>query len=475
MKQNMSAADLELALRDHYVAMGVGSSRNLTNYVTEALNRAPTRRWHLPEIRLPRRVAAGAALAAACVAVAALVVGPLRFGPVVPAGPTGAIPSSTLSPSGTAVPTPSITPGMATPNLSGLAPNRASALGRLRSGGAWAAQGAALCTMPGTSIQTTCQTPWPASDLILPATYVLDAKHAWSVTLAPGTVNPNPSFAPPFDHQRVVVNRTSDGGVTWQKADVPGDYPGSTFALSFVDPEHGFIVTSPYQSLQLPSSTVLATSDGGATWSVVTASIPDNPVLGDALAVSDASTLWVAGGTSYRSPLLAVSRDGGRSWTEVALPGLGAQGSDQLASRSVAFVDSSTGFVTVQTGSDSRVFGTTDGGRNWTRENMPARFGVLDGAYTSNGLDVTDYVDADHWVASVGATFQSTADGGKTWQPAANAGLPRGVFIGLAFQDATHGFGLFQPYQAPLGTDQYMLYGTYNGGDYWWPVDGAQP
>jgi photosystem II stability/assembly factor-like uncharacterized protein len=362
---------------------------------------------------------------------------------------------------------------MATPNPLGLASNRASALGRMRSGGAWAAQGDALCTMPDTSTQRTCVWPWPASDLALPAAYVQDSNHAWSVTLAPGTVSS--LFGPPLDHQSLVVNRTADGGFTWQKADVPGDYPGSTVALSFVDPDHGFIVTSPYMAPLLASSTILATSDGGATWNVVAANIPDNPFLGDALAVSDATTLWVADGTSYSSPLLAVSRDGGKNWTDVRLPGLGTQYSEQAASRSVTFVDPSTGFVTVSTSSNAEVFGTTDGGLTWTRKNMPSRFGVLAGADFTYGLDVADFVDADHWVAAVGTAFQSTADAGKTWQLAANAGLPRGAFVALAFQDATHGFGLFEPYVAPLGTDRYLLYQTENGGDSWEAVDGAQP
>jgi photosystem II stability/assembly factor-like uncharacterized protein len=292
-----------------------------------------------------------------------------------------------------------------------------------------------------------------------PAVYVLDQKHAWTLTLSPGSVLNGQG--PPYDHLNAVVNWTSDGGVTWQHANVPGDYSDSELSLAFVDPVDGYLIASPHDGGA--TSTVLATSDGGATWKVVArVGLMKYGSLGAELTASDGSTLWAGaqGEARVSHPILAVSRNDGATWSEVTLPGLEGQwGGDGEAVMVTppAFVDPSVGFVTILVGNTTEVFGTTDAGRTWAREALPDGFGV------------TDFIDASHWVAADGATLTATADGGKTWKVAQDAGLPAGSFTQLVFLDPNVGFGLFS---AADGSGSY-LYRTDNGGDEWELVYGG--
>lgn len=472
--------DLEGRLRGHYQAMEVRPAREMATRIAAGMDRAPDRRsrfWWAPR---PRRIAV-ATLAIASVAVISVLVAPLWFGLSRPIGTVAsATPRAGLSP------TPSATASVgaqasSTPFATVLDPaaqlaeSRASALGRMANGGAWAVQGSNFCTMPDSS-QQSCMWPWPASDTEPPAVFVLDGKHAWSVTLTAGSVLQGDG--PPYDHLNIVVNRTTDGGITWKQATVPGDYTFSQFGISFVNPLVGYIIASPDGASGY--ATVLSSHDGGATWTVVAKVTTSNGPLGAQLTTSDATTLWAGaqGEAKINHPLLAVSRDGGKSWSEVTLPGYrGAWGGDGGETFGPpVFVDSSVGFVTVQATAgpatpqvpgDTEVFGTRDGGRTWTHETLPASFQPSSSPITWYGPD--DFIDATNWVVAQGSTLFVTADG-KTWKSALGQGLPPGSFDKLVFLDPSDGFALFK---ASDGSGTF-LYQTSSGGDEWQPVYGGQ-
>src|SRR5207247_2136538 len=96
-------------------------------------------------------------------------------------------------------------------------------------------------------------------------------------------------------------------------------------------------------------SRILRTSDGGLTWSQV-GSVPS---LGSEFTASDGSTLWSgaeeeAGPVVH--PVLEVSRDGGQTWAEVALPGIAPhemEGPMVYLSGPPVFLDPKTGVVAV--------------------------------------------------------------------------------------------------------------------------------
>jgi photosystem II stability/assembly factor-like uncharacterized protein len=465
MKQ-MDGLDLELRLRDHYRTMQVESSGAFRSRVIEALDRVPARRW--PLLRPSRRMATAAAIAAAGLIVVAVAAAPLWFGSTAPAGllasPTETAATPTLL--GTAIGNPSQTQApvasAGTPDPSALlASAQAAALGRMSAGGVWAIQHSNFVRISNTR-SSRGDSYWLASNTEPPAMFVLNQDLAWTVTLAPGSVDHGQG--PPYDHLNVIVNRKIDAGVAWNQASVPGDYTDSQFAIAFANSLVGYLIASPHRGGR---STVLATTDGGVTWSVVAAVSLLHGAPGAQFVASDAETLWAAAqGEPWSShPVLAVSRDSGKTWSEVTLPGLegqwGGDGAVQVFGPPV-FVSPSVGFFTVQVdGSDPQVFGTTDAGRTWTVANFPAGLNVT--ASSLGSWSSADFVDATHWVAAADSTVQVTSDAGKTWKESLDLHLPAGRFVKVAFLDGSNGYGLFEP----AGEADYYLYTTYNGGDSW--------
>jgi photosystem II stability/assembly factor-like uncharacterized protein len=321
-------------------------------------------------------------------------------------------------------------------------------------GGLWAVQGTSylLSTDAGSSWR---QTPLPAAPLQgAQAVAVLDATHAWYVAAGPGST---PITGAPSDVLHLVVYRTSDGGRTWKVSAIPGNYPETSQSLVFVDGDHGYLLCSA-ERFSSGTSTVLATSDGGATWRVVGTS----PWLGSMLAGSDPTTLWAgaqpeAGPVSH--PLLAVSRDGGRTWQDVALPGLGQPGG--ALSGPPEFSSASTGVVAA----GSLLFRTTDGGRTWTRlADLPSQ------ASTAPAL-----LDATHWLAPTvnPSGLASTTDGGASWRHLITSGLSgvanQGWIVWIGASDASHVAAL-----EPIGNDYpggTALYLSADGGRNWRPAD----
>jgi photosystem II stability/assembly factor-like uncharacterized protein len=115
------------------------------------------------------------------------------------------------------------------------------------------------------------------------------------------------------------------------------------------------------------------------------------------------------------------------------------------------------------------VFGTTDGGRTWVRENVPAGFSFTEESGYNDGYTSMDFIDAKNWVAATGTTFCATSDGGRTWKSVwpngmpADLGMPAGGFVKLVFGDPNTGFGLFRPADGSGN----LLYGTLDGGVTW--------
>jgi photosystem II stability/assembly factor-like uncharacterized protein len=208
-----------------------------------------------------------------------------------------------------------------------------------------------------------------------------------------------------------------------------------------------------------PSSTILRTDDSGTTWTVV-ATPPvaaGSSNLGGMFTASDASTLWAgaqreAGGHGH--PLLAVSRDGGRTWSDVNLPGMAGEsgGTQVFLTQAPVFLDDATGFVEVDGPDGTRVFATTDGGRTWEARTVPTSTGPV------------FFVDANHWVVPAGGSIAVTTDGGRSWKTVSGIGLEPGHLVQVAFLDASYGYAVLAPDADPTAR---LLYETFSGGDNW--------
>jgi photosystem II stability/assembly factor-like uncharacterized protein len=172
------------------------------------------------------------------------------------------------------------------------------------------------------------------SNVSLSGVAFVDVAHGWAV----GNNDSGP-----------VILATSDGGATWETQyarTVGGNAPLSSVA--FADATHGWAVGMSDQD-EASTSVILATSDGGATWNVQDAgAVARRAVLGTVTFV-DVARGWAVGrsmkkesdGSVTYSPLILATSDGGATWT--AQDATSAGSSAGLGS--VAFADATHGWA----------------------------------------------------------------------------------------------------------------------------------
>jgi photosystem II stability/assembly factor-like uncharacterized protein len=250
------------------------------------------------------------------------------------------------------------------------------------------------------------------------------------------------------------VFKTTDGAKHWQLqlhlgSSFTGFFP---ISVQFLDQNHGFIgVGDPFEQLN-------RTTDGGVTWNSLL--LPLDSASVDGMAFSDPSHGWLLAGRQVTH--LYETLDAGNSWQQLPEPPTGAVG---LAVRSPheAWMGSA--------GLDMpHVYSSSDAGRSWQRHNLPAPPGVLLNAgvvylvnddllpgagvlvsascectpsgpfdFTSldGGLSWTyvppppgeiAFQDASHWWAMKGTSLSKSSDAGQTWTMVTNA-LPDWQFV----------------------------------------------
>ncbi len=323
-------------------------------------------------------------------------------------------------------------------------------------GGFWATRGTKLL------ISADGGTSWRAGTLPSPsplAVDVLDARHAWAVYPVGATETGQAGRS--SDVLQLFVFRTSDGGTTWDAAKLTENVADSIVVPAFRDAEHGYILASALRQSSGVSS-LLATSDGGATW----APAGQGAWLGAEFGTGPEGTLWAGSeptaGPEQR-PLLDVSRDGGQHWTDARLPGLvGATGARYSLLGPPSFFGT-PGVVAVLDESGSaqivRIFTSADGGRAWTQA---ADLGRSDLASFAVPLTFAAAGPSRWLVGGLdGASLRVTGDAGRTWRDVPADGLPAGI-TGLLFADASHGAAEVAPDDA--------LYVTADGGMTWTPA-----
>lgn len=202
---------------------------------------------------------------------------------------------------------------------------------------------------------------------------------------------------------------TSDGGTTWEAPPAQPSLPSGAdgVALERIDTNHAWVLSSHFAG----GFVMAATQDGGTTW--ITDPSPPQLCAGVpfGLAAADAMNLWLGcggnGATIMERREVAVSDDGGRTWTVTQ----DAMVSGHFAN--IALATPSTGFIGQCRGP---LLQSHDQGHTWTDTTPNA---PLDGC-----VKLVELLDPTHgWVAGQTASdtwiVWRTTDGGATWVYAA--------------------------------------------------------
>jgi photosystem II stability/assembly factor-like uncharacterized protein len=256
----------------------------------------------------------------------------------------------------------------------------------------------------------------PSLPFNMPSLQFVDARHGWLTSLSP--VSCGGYKAPPC---RTIVLRTADGGRHWTRLGAPVTAGN---AVSFIDPYHGWLMSSRLSCPRICTERLYATADGGTTWRPL-ATAPRLPLM--TMSWVDQRHGWVAGGdlVTCRSAIYATA-DGGRTWTRQLAPG-GLPGLLQVgmldAQRGWAVGGRCPGRCSMGGCDDYTLYRTVDGGTRWTREHS-SRQAWWNVTRTYGGFPGPPrFVTArDGWIpfspgAGPGAGgLAITADGGSTWR-----------------------------------------------------------
>jgi photosystem II stability/assembly factor-like uncharacterized protein len=302
-----------------------------------------------------------------------------------------------------------------------------------------------------------------------------DALHAWVV------------IQPTSGARALVIDRTSDGGETWQGSSVPiSEMPPSyefapgVPAIAFSDNMHGFLVV-PEPFAPGATSTLFGTSDGGATWKKVSSTVPVNDI-----AVTSGPTLWgnPLGQGGPVSGLLR-STDGGLTWSPVLLPGI-ADHASVVAEPPSSVAGSLVVPIAYELPNEMYytlvVFRSSDDGQSWSTTTPVVDSNLAAPPDVSGGPSVfhsASFVSATNWVITWPNVVFESWDGGSTWTEISS--YPPSTdyaIVGVLFRSQQQGIAVLTNSQcvseSPEGpftcTDISKIVATSDGGSSWVPA-----
>ena len=246
-----------------------------------------------------------------------------------------------------------------------------------------------------------------------------DALRGWAVGFS-STWNPDTQQ---YDTSGMIL-ATADGGATWSEQ--TGAHGWGYTSVCFVDASHGWVLDV--------SGQIHATSDSGATWET---QYREDAISLSGIAFTDAQH-GCAVGADYRAGLqvIIVTSDGGATWRQAysAKPAPNV-GSARL--NGIAFGDREHGWAV---GDATTVLATVDGGETWQKQTRPP-----DVRYLKQGDAVAVCaVNARHvWALEsdrrqMGVGLLVTTDGGATWSCRGADTFTR--FTAVAFADRKRGW-----------------------------------
>lgn len=213
------------------------------------------------------------------------------------------------------------------------------------------------------------------------------------------------------------VLRTTDGGATWQKLNVTSD------TLDFRDVDAIDAQTAYILSIgNGPDSRIYKTTDAGATWTMQFQG-DDKKVFLDAMSFWDADHGIVFGDSVDGQLYILLTDNGGRTWTRVAPstlpPALQNEGAFAASGTNIALFGKTHAWIGTGAGAKARVLRTADRGRTWQVADTPLAAGQ------SAGIFSITFRDEKHGIV-VGGDYRKeqeavdnlaiTSDGGVTWK-----------------------------------------------------------
>ena len=213
------------------------------------------------------------------------------------------------------------------------------------------------------------------------------------------------------------VLRTTDGGATWQKLTVTSD------ALDFRDIDAVDAQTAYVLAIgNGPASRIYKTTDAGKTWTMQFRNEDDKAFL-DAMSFWDANNGIVFGDSVDGQLYIMTTKDGGRTWSRVPTanlpPALEGEGAFAASGTNIALFGESHAWIGTGAASKARVLRTSDGGHTWQVADTPLNAGP------SSGIFSIAFRDAKHGVVAGGDykkekdavdNLAVTNDGGATWK-----------------------------------------------------------
>ncbi len=213
------------------------------------------------------------------------------------------------------------------------------------------------------------------------------------------------------------VLRTTDGGATWQKLTITAD------ALDFRDVDAIDARTAYVLSIgNGPLSRVYKTTDGGANWTLQFKNA-DPKAFYDSMSFWDANHGIVIGDSIGGRFCIMTTENGGRIWKRVPAralpPALENEGAFAASGTNIAIVGRTHAWIGTGAAQTARVLRTTDRGRTWKVSNTPLVAGPSAGIFSiafrdsKHGVVVGgDYTKEKEAVGNLAVT----TDGGETWE-----------------------------------------------------------
>lgn len=205
------------------------------------------------------------------------------------------------------------------------------------------------------------------------------------------------------------IFKTTDAGATWRSQFVNADTLAFYDCFDFWSPDSGIVVSDAVRGEMV----VRVTTNGGASWDQLSPAVLPRAIEGEgSFAASGTCVVTRPGGHAWiasNKGRVIHTADYGRSWSAVRTP---ISVSDSVGVVSVAFRDARNGVAFGGFGAaprDTLIAVTSDGGATWSTRSRPAmRGGVSGGSYfgASRAIIVGGFTGAAY-----------SADEGATWVP----------------------------------------------------------